>query len=259
MVKTLREETGLGMMDCKKALDETAGDMEAAKDLLRKKGMTTAEKKAGRATSEGMVAIRVNAEKTSAAMVMVRCETDFCARNDVFKQMVGEIADEAMKAADGAIPASPRVTERVQAALAKIGENMSYGKGIKLSAGRVGTYVHHNGKVGVLIAVDGPVEDAVLADLCMHIAFADPLAVSKNDVPAELIAKEREIATAQAAESGKPANIIEKMVEGKVNKFLEANALIEQPFVRDDKKKVKDILGAATVRAFARFDVGSSK
>jgi elongation factor Ts len=133
---------------------------------------------------------------------------------------------------------------------------MSVAKAIKISAPRVGAYIHHNGKVGVLVGVEGEISDATLADLCMHIAFADPIGITTADVPAKLVDKEREIAKDQAAASGKPANIVEKIVEGKVAKFLAANALLEQPFIRDDKKKVKNILGAAKVKAFARFAVG---
>lgn len=259
-VKALREETGLGMMECKKALTETNGDVEAARDLLRKKGLTTAEKKAGRATSEGLVAIQVNPQKTEAAMVEIRCETDFCARNDEFRQMVADIASLVAQAPQtGKIEANDAITTRVQSTLAKIGENMGYTQGVRITASRIGTYVHHNGKVGVVLGVEGEVADETLSDICMHIAFADPLAITTDDVPPELVAKETEIAVEQAMASGKPKDIAEKMVAGKIRKFVEANALIEQPFVRDDSKKVKDILGSAKVTAFARFAVGSSK
>ncbi len=256
VVKALREETGQGMMECKKALEEANGDIQAAKDLLRKKGLATAETKAHRATGEGLVAVSMNAEKTSAAMVEVRCETDFCARNELFRTMVARVADLAAAGADGPIEPTGEMTSAVQEVLAKIGENMTCARAVKVSAPRVGAYVHHNGKVGVLVGVEGPIEEQTLADLCMHIAFADPLGITTDDVPAELVAKEREIAAAQAAASGKPANIVEKMVAGKVAKFVAANALLQQPFIRDDKKKVKDILGGAKVTAFARFTVG---
>ena len=256
-VKALREQTGQGMMECKKALQESNGNVDAARDLLRKKGLVTAEKKAGRATSEGLVAVKLNADKTSGAMVEVCCETDFCARNDVFRATVAKVADLAAAApADGPIAPTPQMAAAVQEALTKIGENMSCGRVVKISAPRVAAYIHHNGKVGVLLGTDGPLDETTLADLCMHIAFADPLAITTDDVPANLVAKEREIAAAQAADSGKPANIVEKMVAGKVAKFLASSALLEQPFIRDDKKKVKAVLGAAKVTAFARFAVG---
>jgi elongation factor Ts len=256
VVKALREQTGQGMMECKKALQESGGDVELAKDLLRKKGLMTAEKKASRATGEGLIGVHMNAEKTSAAMVEVRCETDFCARNDVFRAMVAKVAELAAAGPDGPVEPTATMKQAVQDALTKIGENIVCARSVKISASRVGAYIHHNGKVGVLVGVDGPIDETTLADLCMHIAFADPMGIAPADVPVKLVAKERQIAAEQAAASGKPANIVEKMVEGKVAKFLAANALQEQPFIRDDKKKVKDILGAAKVKAFARFAVG---
>jgi len=260
MVKALREETGLGMMDCKKALDETKGDVEKAKDLLRKKGAIKAEQKSARATSEGLVCIVQTSDKLSAAMVEVRCETDFCARNEIFSGMVAKVADMALKAPAGKVEASSEITTAVQTVLAQIGENMSFARGVKVSASRIGTYLHHNRKVGVLVGVEGEVADDVLADLCMHIAFADPMGISVDDVPADVVAKEKQLATEAAIASGKPADIAEKMVSGKMRKFLEERALIEQLHAREDKygkKKVKEILGAAKVTAFARFAVGT--
>jgi elongation factor Ts len=258
-VKALREDTGLGMMECKKALTETHGDIAAAKDLLRKKGLTTAEKKAGRTTSEGLVVIKVNPQRTEAAMVEVRCETDFCSRNDEFKKMVDDVAGMVFAAPAGKVEASDAITACVQATLAKIGENMGYTQGVKIAAPRIGSYVHHNGKVGVVVGIEGELDDETLSGICMHVAFADPLAITTDQVPADLVAKEKEIAIGQAMASGKPKDIAEKMVTGKLRKYLEANALLEQPFVRDDSKKVKEILGAAKITAFARFAVGSTK
>jgi elongation factor Ts len=256
-VKALREATGQGMMDCKKALQEADGDLEAAQDILRKKGLATAEKKSARPTSEGLVAVRVADDGGSAAMVEVQCETDFCARNDEFRSMVQQTADMALEAGqDGPVEPTEAMQAAVQATLAKINENMSLARAVKLSADRVGAYVHHNGKVGVLVGVEGELSDETLNDLCMHIAFADPVGVTTEDVPAEMVEKEKQFASEEAADSGKPPEIVEKIVTGKVQKFLASNALLEQPFVRDDKKKVKDILGDARVTAFARFAVG---
>jgi elongation factor Ts len=259
-VRALREETGLGMMECKKALDEAKGDMNAARDILRKKMGAAMDKKAGRATGEGLIGIAFSADRKSAAMVEVRCETDFCARNDVFSGMVSDVAQLALKAAAGKVEATADITTAVGAALQKIGENMSYARGVKLSAPRIGSYLHHNKKVGVLVGIDGEVTDEVLTDLCMHIAFADPMGVTVNDIPADLVAKEKEIAKAQAIESGKPADIAEKMVAGKIRKFMEERALIEQLHSREDKygkKPIKEILGKAKVTGFARFAVGA--
>lgn len=254
MVKALREETGQGMMECKKALQESGGDVEAARDLLRKKGLVKAEKKAERTTSEGLIGIK--ALDGAAVMVEVRCETDFCARNDEFQAMVAKVTDLAAEQDAGDIEASDAIKDAVQAALAKIGENMSFARGIKIAAPKIGSYLHHNKKVGVLVGVDGEVDDETLSGLCMHIAFADPMGIHPEDVPAEMIEKERQFALEEATNSGKPAEIAEKMVEGKIRKFVAERALVEQPFIRDEKKQVKEVLGGATITAFARYAVG---
>lgn len=255
-VKALREETGQGMMECKKALQEADGDMAAAADILRKKGLATADKKAARATKEGLVAIKSSDDGCSAAMVEVQCETDFCARNDVFTEMIGSLVSMAMDAPAGEVQASDQMAAAVQEALTKTGENMKYVRGTKVSAPKIGTYLHHNNKVGVLVALDGDLDDQTLSDLCMHVAFADPVGITTDDIPAEVVEKEKAFATQEAIDSGKPPEIAEKMVVGKMAKFLAGKALLEQPFVRDDKKKVKDILGDAKVTAFARYAVG---
>lgn len=256
MVKALREATGQGMMECKKALQQTGGDAEAAQDILRKKGLATAEKKAARATKEGLVAIKVSDDGRSASMVEVQCETDFCARNDVFRETAETVASLAGEMPAGVVEADDAINEAVQAAFAKIGENMSYARGIRIDAETIGTYLHHNRKVGVIVGLEGQVPPETLSDLCMHIAFADPVGIAVEDIPAEIVEKEKAFATQQAIESGKPSEIAEKMVAGKMRKFLAGKALLEQPFVRDDKKKVKDILAGAKVTAFARFSVG---
>jgi elongation factor Ts len=254
MVKALREETNQGMMECKKALTETNGDVEAAKDLLRKKGLVKAGEKATRATKEGMIGMKTL--DGSAVMVEARCESDFCARNDVFQAMVGKLVELAVAAPAGAIEATPEMQAAVQQAFAKIGENMSYARGVKIVAPRIGAYLHHNKKVGVLVGLEGEVAEQTLSDLCMHIAFTDPVAIRPEDVPAEMVEKERAFAREEAAASGKPAEIVAKMVDGKVRKFLAASALLEQPFVRDEKQKVGQVIGKAKVVAFARFAVG---
>ncbi len=256
MVKTLRDATGLGMMDCKKALEESGGDVDAAQDALRLKGLATAEKKAGRATSEGLIGIARSDDGNGAVMIEIRCETDFCARNDEFKTMVADLTAMAMDASDGDVPVSDAMTTRLQETLAKIGENIGYARGVKISAPQLGMYLHHNGKVGVIVGLDGELDAQAINDLCMHIAFSDPMGITPEDIPAEVVSRETEIAKQQAIDSGKPAEIAEKIVAGKINKFLAANALIEQPFVKDDKKKVKDILGGVNVTAFARYAVG---
>ena len=257
MVKELRDSTGLGMMDCKKALDENAGDVAAATDWLRAKGLATAEKKSGRATKEGLVAIKIADDNKSAAIIEVQCETDFCARNEEFQKMVASVLEMVFTTSnDGKVDATDDITGCVQDAFSRIGENMSYANGMKISGDQIGSYMHHNNKVGVIVALNGSVDEETITGLCQHIAFANPMGITAEDIPAEIVAKEREIAKQQAIESGKPAEIAEKMVEGKIRKFLAERALVEQQYVKDDKKKIKEILGDATIVAFARFAVG---
>jgi len=253
MVKALREETGQGMMECKKALTECNGDVEAAKDLLRQKGLVKAEKKAERETSEGLVRIRVNGDNTVATIVELKCETDFCSRNDEFQAMADKVADLATDAPAGDIPASDEMTTLVQDCFAKIGENMSYGRGVKLEGAKVGHYLHHDNKTGVIVAVDQVADEDLLRKVCQHIAFADPMGITEADLPADLLEKESEFAKQEAIDSGKNEEIAEKMVVGKMKKFVAQHALMDQAFIHDDKKSVREILGGATVTGFARF------
>jgi len=254
MVKALREATGQGMMECKKALTEAGGDIEQAKDLLRARGQLKAEKKASRATSEGLVEFR--ADDSSVTMVEVVCETDFTARNDEFKAMVADVADLAAAAAGGEIAATDEIAARVQAAFEKIGENMGYTRGVKLTGDQVGSYKHHNNKVGVAVALTGSLDTTVLSELCMHIAFHNPMGLSVDDIPAEILEREKAVAKAQAMEQGKPEEIAEKMVIGKIRKFCEQNCLLEQPFIKDESRTVREVLGDAAIASFVRYEVG---
>ncbi len=257
MVKALREESGQGMMECKKALQETDGDMDAARDLLRKKSGEKAVKKADRETSEGLVAAAVSDDGKTATMVEVRCETDFCARNEVFVDTVKKVLDLACKQTDpGEVQASDEIKDAVQDAFSKIGENMSFGRGSVIVAEKVGSYIHHNQKVGVIVGVDKDVDDEVLTGVCMHIAFSDPMGITPDDIPAESVENERKFAVEEAVASGKPQEIAEKIVEGKMRKFVQQNALMEQNYVRDEQKTVKEVLDGATVTAFARYALG---
>ena len=278
MVADLRAKTGAGMMDCKKALTETAGDMEQAIDLLRKKGLSAAAKKSGRVAAEGMV-VAVGSD-SKGALVEVNSETDFVAKNDSFKAFsagVGQVvleqgpADvEALKGLD--FPGSGRnVADELTHQIATIGENMNVRRFVRLesASGAVASYVHGGGKIGVLVQVDSDKADApqvaeVTRQLAMHVAAANPQYLSRNDVPQDVVDREKEIMRAKAIESGKPEHIVEKILEGQINKFFGEVCLLEQVYVIDTDKKVgkvveelaKEIGGTATLTAYERYQLG---
>ena len=279
-VKELRERTGAGMMDCKKALAENSGDMEASIDWLRTKGLAAAAKKAGRTAAEGLVGVAV--EGTRGAVVEVNSETDFVAKNEQFQAFVGDVAKlalssngdvEALKGA--AYPSGGTVEEKLTENIAKIGENQSLRRTavLEVSEGAVVSYVHNQvapgmGKIGVLVALEGsaPTDklQALGKQLAMHIAASNPLALNADELDAELIERERGIANEKAKESGKPANIVEKMVEGAIAKFKKESALLSQLFVMDNKTPVADVVASAAqdcggtvhLKAFKRFHLG---
>ncbi len=266
MVMELRQRTGLGMMECKKALAEVAGDMTKAEELLRIKSGAKASKAADRVAAEGVIGLYVAADGRTSAMVEVNCETDFVAKNDEFKAFARDVAeaiardDPADVAALSArtLASGETIEARRIALVQKIGENISLRRFVRLVAtGSLGSYVH-GVKIGVLVDVTGG--DAALGkDLAMHIAASKPIAVSKEGVPAEKLAQERAIAAARAAESGKPANIIEKMVDGSVAKYLAEVTLLPQAFVKGDgKETVEQLLKAkgAKVNGFTLYVVG---
>lgn len=280
-VKNLRERTGAGMMDCKKALDEAAGDFEAAVDALRAKGLAAAAKKSSRTAAEGLVGIAVNG--TAGIAVEVNSETDFVAKNDQFQDFVrkatevalnGAITEvEALKAA--AYPDGETVGDKLTSNVATIGENQQIRriKAVKVGAGLVVPYMHNAaapnlGKIGVLVALESEAAADVLEPLgkqiAMHIAAAFPLALNADDLDADLIARERKIAAEKAAESGKPAEVQAKMVDGAVAKYAKENALLSQLFVMDNKSTVQQIVDAAGKAAgtkialvdYVRFQLG---
>jgi len=280
-VKELRELTGVGMMDCKKALEETGGDMEAAIDWLRTRGLAKAAKKAGRIAAEGLVGVAN--EGVRAAIVEVNSETDFVARNEQFQSVVGNIGKLAIEAngdieklAEMPYPGSGRsVSAELTDAIAKIGENMNLRRAavIEVKDGVVGAYVHNTvkpglGKLGVIVGLESTGDKAALADLgkqlAMHIANTNPLSVSPDDIDPAVVAKEREIFAEQAKESGKPAEVIAKMVEGRVRKFFEESTLLAQTFVIDGESKVQDVVKKAEaavgapirVTGFVRYALG---
>ena len=279
-VKELRERTGAGMMDCKKALAETNGDMEAAIDWLRAKGLSAAAKKAGRTAAEGLVGVAVEGKR--GAVVEVNSETDFVAKNELFQEFVRNVAQIALdKGTDidvisgAAYPTGGTVSEALTDNIAKIGENQSLRRAalLEVNEGAVVSYVHNQvapglGKIGVLVALEGTAQaDALQAlgkQLAMHIAAANPLALNADELPADLMERERSIAMEKAKESGKPQNIIEKMVEGGLAKFRKDNALLSQLFVMDNKTPVAEVVAAAAKEAgagielknFVRFQLG---
>jgi elongation factor Ts len=266
LVKELRERTSAGMMECKKALVETDGDIEAAVEYLRKAGMAKADKKADRTAAEGLIVIETSGDAKKAAMVEVNCETDFVAKDDNFQKFAKEVASIVLTHTPADLDAllgtkmqtGDSVQDSIKGLIAKIGENMSVRRFVivESSAGTIGSY-SHGSRIGVLVNMEGG--DGELAkDIAMHVAASKPECVSAEQVPAELIDKEKEIFSAQAAESGKPADIIEKMVSGRINKYLKEITLLGQPFVKDPDTTIEKLLKSknATVVAFNRFEVG---
>jgi elongation factor Ts len=280
MVKDLRDKTGAGMMDCKSALAETKGDIEAAIDLLRKKGLAKAAKKGGRIAADGLIGIA--AAPRLGAIVEVNSETDFVARGNDFQAFVRNVAELALKTEGNLerllaapFPGGGSTADALTNLIAKLGENMSIRRSAALAftQGVVASYVHNAagpelGKIGVLVAVESSAEASkVMAlgkQLAMHIAAASPLALSIADVPADVVARERAIYADQARESGKPANVIEKMVEGRLRKFYEEQVLLSQIFVIDGETPVAKVLENASkelgakvqVKGYVRFQVG---
>ncbi len=265
-VKELRERTGAGMMECKKALVEAAGDLEAASEIMRKSGLTKADKKASRVAAEGRIAFAGSADGRSGVLVEVNCETDFVAREGDFVAFADAAAAAALASGATAVEAvlaakgkdGSTLEERRRGLVAKIGENISVRRLARVTApGALGSYVHGS-RIGAMVALEGG--DATLAtDLAMHVAAINPQFVDSSQVPAEQLAKEREILIAQAAGEGKPQAIVEKMVEGRLRKFLAEITLVGQPFVKDPDVTVEKLLkqSAAKVVAFARLEVGA--
>src|SRR5580765_295216 len=264
MVKDLRDRTDAPMMECKKALTEAGGDLAKAEEILRIRLGNKASKASSRTAAEGVVAISISGDGKLGAIVKVNCETDFVAKNEDFLKFadsVGELVRARKPANVGALSAlalGGATVEQIRTALVgKIGENLSIRRFMRIEAkGKLSQYIH-NRKIGVLIDVVGG-DEQLGRDLAMHVAASKPKGLSKDDVPADLVEKERTIAVAKAAESGKPANIVEKMVEGSVQKFLKEVTLLGQPFVKNDKQTVEALLNAnkASVSRFVLYIVG---
>lgn len=265
MVKQLREMTGAGMMDCKKALGETDGNMDDAVEFLRKKGMAGADKKAGRTAAEGVVAIAISDDKKKAAIVEANCETDFVAKGDEFKGFADEVAQIILNTGCVDVDAllnekmanGQTIDERRREMVGKIGENMAIRRAeLVETSGQIGQY-QHGEKIGVVVAMDGG-DDALIRDIAMHVAAAKPSAISADDVDQEMVEKERKFQIEQAQDSGKPAEIIEKMIEGRMRKYLQEITLLGQAFVKDPDQTVEKLLKAsgASVDNFVRLEVG---
>ncbi len=268
LVKELRERTGSGMMECKKALVETNGDIEAAIEQMRKSGQAKAAKKAGRIAAEGVIGVKFSADGQQAAMVEVNCETDFVAKDKNFTSFVDAVAGRALQteAADVAgflqeplhDGEDTTIDTAREALVAKIGENMNVRRFVRFeAAGNLLAHYKHGERIGVLVELKGG-DEQLGRDLAMHIAATNPVCVNESQVPAEMLDKEREIFKTQALESGKPENILDKIVDGKVRKYLAEITLSGQPFVKDPDTTVEKLLqgaGAEVVR-FARFEVG---
>jgi elongation factor Ts len=280
MVKKLRDQTGAGMMECKNALTEANGDFEEATTILRKRGLASVAKKAGRATSEGLIGSRVSADHMSGTLVEVNCESDFVARTPEFQQLIQDILSEIENAGDAATeawlkdPQGP-VLKRVAAVIAKLGENMAAPRFVRYAGqGYVGQYIHLGGKIGVQVEFGGVTPEIAARDefqtlvkeIAMQIAAASPGYLTRDAVPSDVLEKEKSIYRAQMENSGKPANVIDKIVEGKLGAFYQQVVLPDQASIRDPKMSVKDVIAQANktlnaslvVTRFARLKVGET-
>jgi elongation factor Ts len=272
-VKALREQTGAGMMDCKKALGDAGGDSAKAVVLLRERGLAKAGKREGRATSEGLIAVTLDG--ASGGMVELGCETDFVARTDAFSELAQGLAQAVVNDAVRATPEAvldavvdgEKVRDSIAAAVGKLGENVVLKRVARLEVpgGLTGGYVHAGGRLAVLIALepegDADSARALAKDLAMHVAAVDPtpVAVTRDGVPADLLDSEREIYRRQAVKDGKPEKVIDRIVEGKIGKYLSDVCLVDQAFVKDPEKSVGDLLGGAVVVDFKRFKLGETE
>ncbi|MBR1419607.1 MAG: elongation factor Ts [Selenomonadaceae bacterium] len=263
MVKDLREKTGAGMMDCKKALAESDGDMQKAIDYLREKGIAKAAKKSGRIAAEGAVAAFVSKDEKIGVLLEVNCETDFAAKNEQFRALESQIAELIAKENPADVDAlnelkinGKKVSDLVIEATATIGEKLSIRRFTRYTTdGRIASYIHMGGKIGVLVDITGGSVE-LGKDVAMQIAASQPLAVDRDGVPSEELEHEKEVLRKQALEEGKPEKIIERMVEGRIKKFYGEVCLNEQIFVKDPEKKVSDILGKEKVHRFTRYQLG---
>ncbi len=284
LIKQLREKTNVGMMNCKGALQEADGDLEAAEIILRKKGMAAADKKASRTTTEGIVATSIADDAKSGVMIEVSCETDFLSKNDDFRSFVAELLGFASETGsadslEAYLALSPgnegNIEEIVKAKVGSVGENMGVGNIVRYETagnGVVASYIHMDGKIGVLIELGCQSADteknedfsALAKDICLHIAAAHPICLNRDEVPADVVEKEKDVYRDQV--KGKPENIIDKIVEGKLDKFYRGSCLLEQAFIKDSDKTIKELLASSSadfgdeleIRRFSRFAIGAA-
>jgi len=282
LVKELRDKTNAGMMDCKRVLEETQGDLDAAVKLLRERGIAKAAKKADRAANEGVITARVSADQSSGILLEVNCETDFVSKNENFQGFVASLADTlaASSAPDHAAALAVQANglsleDTVKAKVSEVGENLQFRKYVRYDAaagGVVASYIHLGGKVGVLLevgttvaaTVEAPAFRDLVKDLTLHIAAAAPRGLSRDDIPAEVVEAEKDIFRVQLADSGKPENIIENIIKGKIGKFFAESCFLEQGFVKDPdttiaqllESKGKELGDTLTVTRFTRFGLG---
>ncbi|WP_213423283.1 translation elongation factor Ts [Bhargavaea massiliensis] len=267
MVKELREKTGAGMMDCKKALTQTDGDMDAAVDFLREKGLASAAKKADRIAAEGTVSVETDGNK--AVIFEINAETDFVAKNDAFQQLVSEIGTHLLKTEPASLEEALAsemengltVQDHISNAVAKIGEKITLRRFEifeKTDNDTFGAYLHMGGRIGVLLLIEGTTNEEAAKDVAMHIAAINPKYVSRDEVPEEEVERERKVLTEQALNEGKPENIVAKMVEGRLGKFFEDVVVLDQAFVKDSDQKVRDFVKSTggTLKSFVRYAVG---
>ena len=259
MVKELRDRTGLGMMECKKALNESEGNIETAIEELRKSSGMKAAKKAGRTAAEGVVAIKISDDKKFGVLLEVNSETDFVARDDNFLSFVGNVLDFIFenKSCDESLFKADVIETNREALVQKIGENISIRRAQIISGENIGGYVHGNNKIAALVSLSSG-SQLVAKDIAMHVAAVNPQVIKPEDMSSEIIEKEKTIYVAQARDSGKPDEIVKKMVDGRVRKFLSENSLTEQHFVKDPDIKVSELLSgeSAVINSFIRYEVG---
>lgn len=269
-VNRLRQMTGAGMMDCKKALSEAEGDFDAAIDILRKKGQKVSAARADRETTEGAVFIKTNGNESQAWVVALGCETDFVAKNDSFQELGKNILDIASNAGVTSVEQvlglpyeGITIGEKITEMVGKIGEKISIVSYESISGEKVCTYIHSNGKIGVMLAlngINGTDVTGIGKDVAMHIAAMKPIALTKDEVPADVVAREREIAMELARNEGKPENMLEKIAEGRINKFYKESTLLAQEFVKDNSKTIAQVLDGTvkglTATAFRRVAIG---